>query len=365
MKNKKQLIQNEEKELLPVVIDYQPNVSSPSPRTVLNAILEESRNSSQNNLIGFENMPSNDTAKLSSKLQGSSSSSGPGSTSDKENSIMEETNDADMLDSFFKCLDINKTVPLDFEQSQKATKQNAVQTNEALTQIISEIIIPNSKSEQITSDPHKELGKVLDPEMLAEIAKHDPKMAERIVTNWMSALEARDKEELSAFMLEHMTESSLAESVSLSAYFEREIRCLEDEKTKMQEQIEMTLQEIHMQEAMNNEMREEIQRLKMLWQKTPHCGRMFNSMNGCEGHNLPAADASLDTTKYGDNDADEYFDEYEVGQSSESQKIQQQYPLQVYYQGQDKDEQSQGQEPCIVDPNTEESRIEEEQSDKD
>ncbi|CAK7349194.1 unnamed protein product [Dovyalis caffra] len=118
----------------------------------------------------------------------------------------------------------------------------------------------------------------------------------------------------------------------------------------------------------------------MLRQGIPHRGIMFNFMNGYVGHNIPAIGASLDTRQfphilmqnpyqqkeiqqmnYGDKD---YEFQYEQGQSSESQQMQQPCQLEDYCQGQDEDVLPQSQEPCIEDPNIEESGTDE-RSDKD
>ncbi|KAG8642086.1 hypothetical protein MANES_12G059262v8 [Manihot esculenta] len=121
--------------------------------------------------------------------------------------------------------------------------------------------------------------KAMPPEMLANLVMHDPKKAKRIITNRMSAVRAKEKKKLHTFMLEHQAKKLRSESALLTAQLslmQKESLSLTTEHEKLKEEKSLILQRIHLQNILNDEVRNEIRQLKMLIQNQ-HQAMMLNN----------------------------------------------------------------------------------------
>lgn len=155
----------EEEDLLSLLMDYNPNNSLALTPSVLNsAISEEATNPRQNWLTGFENRVANDPTIFSSMIQGSGSGSGPSFT--KGDEFREE-----FMTQF---LTINGTVSSSRKQSSDATTSNEVPTQ---VPVETNVVPPESRPATVGRSRHSR--KPMPPEVLANLAKEDPKRAKR------------------------------------------------------------------------------------------------------------------------------------------------------------------------------------------
>ncbi|XP_024046668.1 probable transcription factor PosF21 [Citrus clementina] len=143
--------------------------------------------------------------------------------------------------------------------------------------------LAGNKPPPATADDDKDkplvFKKTMPPHELAQLAMFDPKRAKRIVANRMSAIRAKERKKLYIYMLEHKMHNLRSNSTTLTAQLtllETESNSLDAEKAVLKHRLEITLQKIHLQDSLNDQIRSEIQHMKtVLGEKIPNLGALF------------------------------------------------------------------------------------------
>ncbi|KAL4578542.1 hypothetical protein LXL04_014666 [Taraxacum kok-saghyz] len=100
---------------------------------------------------------------------------------------------------------------------------------------------------------------------LSEIALVDPKRAKRILANRQSAARSKERKIRYIAELERKVQTLKTETTSLSAQFtilQRDTNCLNAENSELRLRLQTMEQQVHLQDALNDAMKEEIQHLK-------------------------------------------------------------------------------------------------------
>ncbi|KAL9453949.1 hypothetical protein AB3S75_009537 [Citrus x aurantiifolia] len=143
--------------------------------------------------------------------------------------------------------------------------------------------LAGSKPPPAAADDDKDkplvLKKTMPPHELAQIAIFDPKRAKRIVANRMSAIRTKERKKLYTYMLEHKMHNLRSNSTTLTAHLtllETESNSLDAEKAVLKHRLEITLQKIHLQDSLNDQIRTEIQHMKtVLGENIPNLGALI------------------------------------------------------------------------------------------
>ncbi|XP_022722537.1 probable transcription factor PosF21 [Durio zibethinus] len=122
--------------------------------------------------------------------------------------------------------------------------------------------------------------KAMSAAKLAELALIDPKRAKRIWANRQSAARSKERKVRYIAELERKVQTLQAEATSLSAQLsllQRDTNGLTVENSELKLRLQTTEQQIHLQDALNGALKEEIQHLKVLTgQSVPNGGPMVN-----------------------------------------------------------------------------------------
>ncbi|XP_075504869.1 putative transcription factor PosF21 [Primulina tabacum] len=135
--------------------------------------------------------------------------------------------------------------------------------------------------EDLTSAESK---KALSAAKLAELALIDPKRAKRIWANRQSAARSKERKMRYIGELERKVQSLQTEATSLSAQLtllQRDTNGLTAENGELKLRLQTSEQQVHLQDALNDALKEEIQHLKMLTGQT--------ILNGGAKMNIPAS----------------------------------------------------------------------------
>ncbi|CAN6552194.1 unnamed protein product [Malus baccata var. baccata] len=134
-----------------------------------------------------------------------------------------------------------------------------------------------SSSEDINAADSK---KSLSAAKLAELALIDPKRAKRIWANRQSAARSKERKMRYIAELEQKVQTLQTEATSLSAQLtllQRDTNGLTAENSELKLRLQTMEQQVHLQDALNDALKEEIQHLKVVTvQAMPNGGPMMN-----------------------------------------------------------------------------------------
>ncbi|KAK4433811.1 putative transcription factor PosF21 [Sesamum alatum] len=138
-----------------------------------------------------------------------------------------------------------------------------------------------------------ESKKAISAAKLAELALIDPKRAKRIWANRQSAARSKERKMRYIAELERKLQSLQTEATSLSAQFtllQRDTNGLTSENSELKLQLQTMEQQVQLQDALNDALKEEIQHLKVLTgQAIPNGGPMMSipTSYGANQHYYP------------------------------------------------------------------------------
>lgn len=122
--------------------------------------------------------------------------------------------------------------------------------------------------------------KAMSAAKLAELALVDPKRAKRIWANRQSAARSKERKMRYIAELERKVQTLQTEATSLSAQLnllQRDTNGLSAENSELKLRLQTMEQQVHLQDALNDALKEEIQHLKLLTgQALPNGGAMMN-----------------------------------------------------------------------------------------
>ncbi|XP_059654659.1 probable transcription factor PosF21 [Cornus florida] len=122
--------------------------------------------------------------------------------------------------------------------------------------------------------------KAMSAAKLAELALIDPKRAKRIWANRQSAARSKERKMRYIAELERKVQTLQTEATSLSAQLtllQRDTNGLTAENSELKLRLQTMEQQVHLQDALNDALKEEIQHLKVLTGQTiPNGGTMMN-----------------------------------------------------------------------------------------
>lgn len=122
--------------------------------------------------------------------------------------------------------------------------------------------------------------KAVSASKLAELALVDPKRAKRIWANRQSAARSKERKMRYISELERKVQTLQTEATSLSAQLtllQRDTTGLNAENNELKLRLQTLEQQVHLQDALNEALKEEIQHLKVLTgQGIPNGGPMMN-----------------------------------------------------------------------------------------
>ncbi|XP_071716863.1 transcription factor VIP1-like [Rutidosis leptorrhynchoides] len=121
--------------------------------------------------------------------------------------------------------------------------------------------------------------KALDPDKLAQLSLIDPKRAKRIIANRQSAARSKERKTRYTGELEQKVQTLQNEATTLSAEvtkLQRDTSGLTSENKELKLRLEALEQHAHLRDALNEALREEVNRLKLEASQLPH---HLNRMN--------------------------------------------------------------------------------------
>ncbi|KAJ9541675.1 hypothetical protein OSB04_028181 [Centaurea solstitialis] len=138
------------------------------------------------------------------------------------------------------------------------------------------------KPEMLTSAPEETSPadkKAISAAKLAELALVDPKRAKRVLANRQSAARSKERKMRYIAELERKVQTLQTEATSLSAQLtllQRDTSCLTAENSELRLRLQTMEQQVHLQDALNDALKEEIQHLKALTGQQQNLGAMMN-----------------------------------------------------------------------------------------
>lgn len=139
------------------------------------------------------------------------------------------------------------------------------------------------KPEMLTSGAEEpsqaDAKKAMSATKLAELALIDPKRAKRIWANRQSAARSKERKMRYIAELERKVQTLQTEATSLSAQLtllQRDTNGLTAENSELKLRLQTMEQQVHLQDALNDALKEEIQHLKVLTGQIPNGGPMMN-----------------------------------------------------------------------------------------
>ncbi|RDX95438.1 putative transcription factor PosF21, partial [Mucuna pruriens] len=141
------------------------------------------------------------------------------------------------------------------------------------------------KPEMLVSGPDDmsaaDSKKAMSAAKLAELALIDPKRAKRIWANRQSAARSKERKMRYIAELERKVQTLQTEATSLSAQLtllQRDTNGLNSENSELKLRLQTMEQQVHLQDALNDALKEEIQHLKILTGQAmpPNGGPMMN-----------------------------------------------------------------------------------------
>ncbi|KAJ6419079.1 hypothetical protein OIU84_029227 [Salix udensis] len=126
---------------------------------------------------------------------------------------------------------------------------------------------------------HADCKKAISAAKLAELALLDPKRAKRIWANRQSAARSKERKMRYIAELERKMQTLQTEATTLSAQMtllQRDTNSLTSENSELKLRLQTMEQQVHLQDALNDALKEEIQHLKVLTGQAPNGGPMMN-----------------------------------------------------------------------------------------
>ncbi|KAJ4822910.1 hypothetical protein Tsubulata_025920 [Turnera subulata] len=123
------------------------------------------------------------------------------------------------------------------------------------------------------------IKKAMAPDRLAELALIDPKRAKRILANRQSAARSKERKIRYTSELERKVQTLQTEATTLSAQvtlLQRDTTGLTTENKELKLRLQAMEQQAHLRDALNEALREEVQRLKIAAGQIPANGNPFN-----------------------------------------------------------------------------------------
>lgn len=148
------------------------------------------------------------------------------------------------------------------------------QSMDGSTTIKSEMLISGSE-DSLTADSKKAMSAA----KLAELALIDPKRAKRIWANRQSAARSKERKMRYIAELERKVQTLQTEATSLSAQLtllQRDTNGLTAENSELKLRLQTMEQQVHLQDALNDALKEEIQHLKAVTGQMANGGPMMN-----------------------------------------------------------------------------------------
>ncbi|CAL9754003.1 unnamed protein product [Musa acuminata subsp. burmannicoides] len=134
-----------------------------------------------------------------------------------------------------------------------------------------------------------EAKKAMSAAKLAELALVDPKRAKRILANRQSAARSKERKMRYIAELERQVHTFQTEATTLSAQLtmlQRDNNGLTAENSELKLRLQTMEQQVHLQDALNEALREEVQHLKLATgQMLPNGGPMMNLVSSPLGAN--------------------------------------------------------------------------------
>uniref|UniRef100_A0A0A9DL55 BZIP domain-containing protein n=1 Tax=Arundo donax TaxID=35708 RepID=A0A0A9DL55_ARUDO len=124
-----------------------------------------------------------------------------------------------------------------------------------------------------------EVKKAMSTTKLAELALIDPKKAKRIINNRQSAARSKERKMRYIAELERKVQFMQREATTLStqlALLQRDTAGLTAENTELKIRLQNTEQQVHLQDALNDALKSEVQRLKVATGQMGNGGGMMN-----------------------------------------------------------------------------------------
>ncbi|KAJ6810954.1 putative transcription factor PosF21 [Iris pallida] len=124
-----------------------------------------------------------------------------------------------------------------------------------------------------------EAKKAMSAEKLADLALVDPKRAKRIWANRQSAARSKERKMRYIAELERKVQTLQTEATTLSAQLtmlQRDTNGLTAENSELKLRLQTMEQQVHLQDALNDALREEVQRLKLATGQMMPNGPMMN-----------------------------------------------------------------------------------------
>lgn len=124
-----------------------------------------------------------------------------------------------------------------------------------------------------------ESKKAMSTAKLAELALVDPKKAKRIWANRQSAARSKERKMWYISELERKVQTLHSEATTLStqlALLQRDTTGLTTENSELKMRLQNVEQQVHLQDALNDALKSELQRLKMATGQMGHGGGMMN-----------------------------------------------------------------------------------------
>ncbi|KAJ8774731.1 hypothetical protein K2173_017177 [Erythroxylum novogranatense] len=199
------------------------------------------------------------------------------------------------------------------------------------------------KPEMLMSGPDElspaDSKKAISAAKLAELALIDPKRAKRIWANRQSAARSKERKMRYIAELERKVQTLQTEATSLSAQLtllQRDTNGLTAENSELKLRLQTMEQQVHLQDALNDALKEEIQHLKLLTgQALPNGGPMMNFTSFGTGQQFYPSSQSMHTLLTA-----QQFQQLQI----HSQKQQHQHPFQQHQFHQLQQQQAQQQE---------------------
>ncbi|KAL3506751.1 hypothetical protein ACH5RR_032133 [Cinchona calisaya] len=148
------------------------------------------------------------------------------------------------------------------------------QSMDGSTTIKPEMLTPGSEEPSPA-----ESNKSVSAAKLAELALIDPKRAKRIWANRQSAARSKERKMRYISELERKVQTLQTEATSLSAQLtllQRDTNGMTAENGELKLRLQTMEQQVHLQDALNDALKEEIQHLKVLTGQMPNGGPMMN-----------------------------------------------------------------------------------------
>ncbi|XP_034900856.1 probable transcription factor PosF21 [Populus alba] len=185
--------------------------------------------------------------------------------------------------------------------------------------------------------------KAVSAAKLAELALIDPKRAKRIWANRQSAARSKERKMRYIAELERKVQTLQTEATSLSAQLtllQRDTNGLTAENSELKLRLQTMEQQVHLQDALNDALKEEIQHLKVLTGQTPNGGPMMNYASFGGGQQLyPPNNQAMHTFL-----AAQQFQQLQIHSQKQQQQQQQQQQFQLHQLQQQQLQQQQEQQ---------------------